>query len=166
MDIKRLKLLQALDECNEHIKRMLYAYHKMAKFMPLDATKYDHLTDEQVENIDQFIFRFSKLQDAMGERLFRRVLIGLEEEVKNKPFLDLLNRLEQLGTIKNKEEWLLLRRLRNALSHEYLNESEANALNINMVYENTHKLYEIFMQVKMYVNDKLFTLSAIDDFLL
>jgi len=160
MNIKKLKLLQALEECNKHIKRMLYAYHKMAKFMPLDATKYDHLTDEQIENIDQFIFRFSKLQDAMGERLFRGVLIYLEEEVKNKPFIDLLNRLEQLGALQNKEEWLFLRKLRNDLSHEYLDESEANALNINMVYENTKKLYDIFMQVKMYVNDNLLTLST------
>jgi hypothetical protein len=80
MDIPKLKLLQGLEECNKHIKRMLYAYHKMAAFMPLDATKYDNLTDEQVENIDhQFIFRFSKLQDAMGDRLFRGVLICLGE---------------------------------------------------------------------------------------
>ncbi len=166
MDISKLKLLQAIEECNKHIKRMLYAYHKMATFMPLDVTKYDDLTEEQVENIDQFIFRFSKLQDAMGERLFRTTLIFLGEEVKNKPFRDLLNRLEQLGAIKNKEEWLLLRKLRNDLSHEYLNESEANALNINIVYENTQKLYDIFMQVKIYVNDNLLTLNTIDDLVL
>ncbi len=166
MDIPKLKLLQALEECNKHIKRMLYAYHKMATFMPLDATKYDDLTDEQVENLDQYIFRFSKLQDAMGKRLFRSVLISLEEEVKNKPFIDLLNRLEQLGAIKNKEEWLLLRKLRNDLSHEYLNKSEANALNINIVYGNTYKLYDIFIQVKMYVNDNLLALNTIDDFVL
>ncbi len=134
--------------------------------MPLDSTKYDHLTEEQVENIDQFIFRFSKLQDAMGERLFRGVLICLKEEVKNKPFLDLLNRLEQLAIIEKKEEWLLLRNLRNNLSHEYHDESDTNAFNINMVYNNTRKLYDIFMQVKMYVNDNLFTLSTIDDFVL
>jgi len=166
MDIPKLKLLQALEECNKHIKRMLYAYHKMATFMPLDTKKYDDLTEEQVENIDQFIFRFSKLQDAMGERLFRGVLICLGEEVKNKPFIDLLNRLEQLGAIKDKEEWLLLRKLRNDLSHEYLNESEANALNINIVYGNTRKLYDMFTQVKMYVNDNLFALNTINDFVL
>ena len=138
----------------------------MAVFMPLDATKYDDLSEEQVENVDQFIFRFSKLQDAMGERLFRCVLICLEEEVKNKPFLDLLNRLEQLGAVRNKEEWLLLRKLRNDLSHEYINDSETNALNINVVYENTRKLYDIFIQVKMYVNDNLFAFNTIDNFLL
>jgi hypothetical protein len=166
MDISKLKLLQALEECNKHIKRMLYAYNKMAKFMPLDAATYDNLTEEQVENIDQFIFRFAKLQDAMGERVFRSVLISLKEEIKNKPFRDLLNRLEQLGILKSKEEWLLLRKLRNDLSHEYVNESEGNALSLNLVYENTEKLYDIFMQVKSYVNDNLFTLSTIDDFIL
>lgn len=166
MDISKLKLLQTLEECNKHIKRMLYAYRKMAKFIPLDAIKYDHLTEEQVENVDQFIFRFSKLQDAMGERLFRGVLIFLAEEVKNKSFLDLLNRLEQLEIIKSKEEWLFLRTLRNELSHEYLHENEVNALNINIVYENTEKLYDIFMQIKRYIDDNLFTLNTIDDFVL
>jgi len=166
MDISKLKLLQAIEECNKHIKRMLYAYHNMAQLMPLDAATYQNLTDEQVEHIDQFIFRFAKLQDAMGERLFRGVLICLGEEVKNKPFIDLLNRLEQLGIINNKDEWLWLRKLRNNLSHEYLNNSEANALNINMVHENTQKLYEIFMQVKMYVNDKLIVLNTTEGFLL
>jgi hypothetical protein len=166
MDIAKLKLLQTLEECNKHIKRMLYAYRKMTKFMPLDAIKYDHLTEEQVESVDQFIFRFSKLQDAMGERLFRGVLIFLAEEVKNKPFLDLLNRLEQLEIIESKDEWLFLRTLRNALSHEYFNESEANALNINMVYENTEKLYDIFVRIKRHIHDNLFTLNTIDDFVL
>lgn len=166
MDINQLKLLRALEECNKHIKRMLYAYHKMATLMPLDATQYDNLTEEQVENIDQFIFRFSKLQEAMGERLFRNLLIYSGEEVKNKPFMDLLNRLEQLGAIDNKEEWLRLRKLRNDLSHEYLNESETNALNLNVVYGNTQRLYEIFIQVKTYVNDNLFTFDTIDNFML
>jgi len=58
----------------------------------------------------------------------------------------------------------LLRKLRNDLSH--LNESETNALNINIVYGNTQKLYEIFTQVKMYVNDNLFALNTTDDFVL
>ncbi|RKZ42060.1 MAG: hypothetical protein DRR00_31225 [Candidatus Parabeggiatoa sp. nov. 3] len=66
--------------------------------------------------------------------------------------------------LKSKEEWLLLRKLRNDLSHEYVNESEGNALSLNLVYENTEKLYDIFMQVKSYVNDNLFT--PIDDFVL
>jgi len=134
--------------------------------MPLDVIKYEQLTENEVESIDQFIFRFSKLQDAMGERLFRGVLIFLEEEVKNKPFLDLLNRLEQIEILKSKEEWLLLKKLRNELSHEYINDSETNVLNINMVYENTKKLYEIFMQVKIYIGDNLFIFSTIEGYIL
>jgi len=160
MNIKEQKLLQAIEECNKHIKRLLYAHHKMSRFMPLNGDQYDNLTDEQVENIDQFIFRFSKLQDAMGERLFRNVLLLLEEEVKNKPFLDLLNRLEQLRIIGDKEQWLALRKLRNDFSHEYLNESDANALNINLVYEQTKKLYDIFRQVKTFLTENTSLLNS------
>ncbi|MCK5715908.1 MAG: hypothetical protein KAH77_00350 [Thiomargarita sp.] len=166
MDIKSLKLLQSLDECHKHIKRVLYAYHKMSVLMPLDALKYEQLTDKQVENIDQFIFRFSKLQDAMGERVFKSVLICLEENVKKKPFIDLLNRLEQLGALQSKEEWLSLRRLRNTFSHEYFDDSDVNALNINMVYTHTRQLYDIFIHIKKYINDEILILNKREGFIL
>jgi len=39
---------------------------------------------------DQSIYRFSKLQDCMGAKLFKSVLLYQGENV-NKPFLDILN---------------------------------------------------------------------------
>jgi hypothetical protein len=62
-------------------------------FMPLDAKRYQQLTDDEIEHIDQFLFRFAKLQDAMGEKLFLLILEFLKEEnTRNKPFIDILNR--------------------------------------------------------------------------
>ena len=76
-------------ECDKHLKRINSAYLKMSVFMPLDARKYERLTDDEMEHIDQFLFRFAKLQDAMGEKLFLLILEFLKEEnTRNKPFID------------------------------------------------------------------------------
>ncbi len=37
------------------------------------------------ETIDAFIFRFSKMQDVMGEKLFPAILNVLGEEYRNRP---------------------------------------------------------------------------------
>ena len=97
--IAKEKVLKVITECELHQKRIKYALNKLNKFMPLAATQYVNLNNEQVEALDQFLFRFSKLQDAIGQRLFSGVLEILEEPVKETSFLDRLNRLEQLNII-------------------------------------------------------------------
>lgn len=62
--------------------------------MPLTPERYQQLTDAEIEHIDQYLFRFSKLQDAIGERLFKSLLLNLGEEIYNLSFIDVFNRLE------------------------------------------------------------------------
>lgn len=103
--------------------------------MPIDSDKYLQLTDDDVEHIDQFLFRFSKLQDAMGEKLFVLLLEFMQEEsVKSRPFIDILNRLEQLGLLDDKNIWLELRKIRNNISHQYDDEPQQVADALNAIY--------------------------------
>ena len=128
---------------------------------PLDVNKYLFLTDDEIEHIDQMVYRFSKLQDSIGERLFKSVLIFLEEDIKNKPFLDVLNRLEQLEILPRKDEWLRLRQLRNELSHEYSNEDEENVAVLNMLFDEIKTINSIFLTIKNYFD--LHIRKSIDD---
>ena len=81
-----LRVEKLIAECDKHLARINHAYGKMAVFMPLDAARYQVLNDDEIEHIDQFLFRFAKLQDAMGEKLFILLLeFLLEENPKNKP---------------------------------------------------------------------------------
>ncbi|MDI1293644.1 MAG: hypothetical protein PSV18_12985 [Methylobacter sp.] len=57
---------------------------------------FEYLTDAQVQSLDQFILRFTKLQDAMDSRLFPALLQYLQEPYEERPMLDKLNRLEKL----------------------------------------------------------------------
>lgn len=73
---------------------------------------------EKLRVLDQLLFRFTKLQDAMGTRLLPATLAALAEPVEDWPMIDRLNRLEKLGFL-NADEWLRWRQIRNQLSHEY-----------------------------------------------
>jgi predicted nucleotidyltransferase len=71
LNIETLKLEKAIKECSKHLQRINEAYNDMQAFMPLTATKYESLSKDDVQAIDQYLFRFSKLQDSMGEKLFK-----------------------------------------------------------------------------------------------
>lgn len=66
---------------------------------------------------DQVIYRFSKLQDTMGAKLFKSILLSQGENV-DKPFLDILNQLEKIDIIKV-DEWFEIIDLRNEIAHNY-----------------------------------------------
>jgi len=64
---------------------------------------------------DQILFRFMKLQDAMGERLIPGTLGSLMEPFESWPMRDKLDRLEKLGFL-DVEAWLRWRNFETAWS--------------------------------------------------
>jgi hypothetical protein len=42
------------------------AYHKIQSSLPITRDRVFQLDDQEVEHLDQYIFRFAKLQDAIG----------------------------------------------------------------------------------------------------
>ena len=153
--IAKQKVIKVIAECELHQKRIEYALIKLKQFMPLTVDSYKTLNDEQIESLDQFLFRFSKLQDAIDQRLFSGVLEILEEPVKDTSFLDRLNRLEQLRIIDSKEQWLNLRNMRNNLAHEYEDDPKGMSEALNLIYEFHGVLVNIFLQVKKYIASKI-----------
>jgi hypothetical protein len=108
----------------------------------------DLLTDEQVQDIDQFILRYTKLQDTMVTRLFTSILNYLYEPVDNRPMLDDLHRLEKLGLIDSTEMWQEVRIVRNRFAHDYANDPEKNAAQLNMAFASTLDLYNMLNAIR------------------
>ena len=102
---------------------------------------YATLSDEQVRDIDQFILRFSKLQDTMGNRLFPATLYYLAEQIEDRPMIDKLNRLEKLGFIENAERWRMIRNIRNKFAHDYPDDPDKNAAQLNLAFASAMDLY-------------------------
>ena len=100
------RLLRAFEICDKHIARIEEALCGLKSYFPLDEEKYLNLNSEAVMRLDQFIFRFSKLQDVIGAKIFRYVLAWLYEEEETMSMRDVLDRLERLGVIDSVESWV------------------------------------------------------------
>ena len=154
MNSNQLRLQKIINECDKHILRMNSAYKKIVASLPLDAESYTKLNEDEVEHIDQYLFRFAKLQDAIGKRFFKVIFVSLEEDIEDISFIDLLNRLEKLNILDSTEQWLELRKIRNVLSHTYEDEPEEMSIAINDIFDKKEAIEKIYKQLIAYNNLK------------
>jgi len=81
------------------------------------AIKLDENT-ELAERVDAFVGRFGRLQDTVGDKLLPLLLAVLGE--KSSAVIDNLDRAERLELLSSAEEWIVMRKLRNQMVHEYV----------------------------------------------
>jgi hypothetical protein len=113
------RLLTSVQKCRTHLVRIHYATGQIKELFPLTPDRYKNLTEANIGNIDQLVFRFTKLQDEIGNNTFRLLLEFLKEDCIGKPFRDILNTLERLQIVDSSDTWLSFRELRNDLAHDY-----------------------------------------------
>lgn len=70
------------------------------------------------ERLDAFVSRFGRLQDTVGDKLLPALLTALAE--KTGPAIDNLDKAEKFGFIESADGWMEMRRLRNQMVHEYI----------------------------------------------
>ena len=150
MNINQIKLQKIINECDKHILRMNSAYKKTAAILPLNKDKYINLNENEIEHIDQYLFRFTKLQDTIGKRLFKVIFVLLEEDSDDVSFIDMLNRLEKLSILESTEQWLELRKIRNTLSHTYEDEPEEMSIAINTILNKKQSIEKIYNKLIAY----------------
>lgn len=146
-EIVEFKLQPALDECAMHRQRLHQAWLEASEFDALRPAATSLLSDEQVRTLDQLVFRFGRLQDAMGTRLLPALLQLTQEWRDDEPFLDKLNRAEKLGMLPSAERWLLLRELRNQTAHEYPAQPELMRANLRRLVEHVPVLEQAHEQL-------------------
>jgi hypothetical protein len=144
---------EKLYECHKHIEKITVSKNHLSAIMPLSLERYLNLNDIDISFIDQLIFRFSKLQDTMGEKIFPFILILSKEDVKKKTFIDILNRLEELGVV-DKAEWLKLREIRNDIAHEYSFNRDEVVDSIMAIYKVSDELVDSYNSTYIFCKDK------------
>jgi hypothetical protein len=144
------KLKETLVICELHHERMMFAFENIKKYFPLTETSFSQISPFDTALFDQFIYRFSKLQDSMGTRLFRQLLEALEEDIAGLPFIDILNKMEKLNLIGDAKEWISLRQTRNVVSHEYPFFRKIQAEELNLLPKEASKLSDIWISLKEY----------------
>ena len=130
---------------------MQYARDSLKNIFPIDIKSYKELPMEQVSRTDQLIYRFSQLQDTIGNKLFPLILEGLGEYTPSMPFIDMLNTLEKLSIIEGAEQWLSLREIRKLVTHEYSGNEQEMADALNELYQQAQVLSSTLDNLSVYI---------------
>jgi hypothetical protein len=95
--------------------------------------------------VNSSLFNFSKLQDKIGAKLFKKTLYELKEiDSFSIGMIDVLNLLEKLEIVEDATDWDNLREIRNILAHEYPLDIDERVENIQLAlngYQNLKKIY-------------------------
>ncbi len=148
------RMLVASQVCQKHLKRMDYAHSKIKKHFPLTLEVYKGISMDEFSFFDQFIFRFSKLQDCMSNKLLRYILESLAENTRNLSFIDLLAKGEQLEILLSADHWMHLRLIRNKLAHEYPSEQKETINELNQLIKTYEVLLENWEHLEAYIKKK------------
>lgn len=151
----RDKLRETIAIGDLHHGRMLFAYTSLRHYFPLTESIFSQISPIELALFDQLIYRFSKLQDSMGSRLFKQLLELLEEDIIGLPFLDILHKMEKLHLLENSKDWIILRQTRNTISHEYPFYKEVQMEELNLLPVEIEKLSAIWNKLKTYTNKRL-----------
>ncbi len=99
--------------------------------------------------VNSFLFNFSKLQDKIGAKLFKKALYELKEiDSYSIAMIDVLNRLEKLEIVEDSSEWDSLREIRNILAHEYPLDIDERVENITLALDGYKQLQKIYIKLK------------------
>ena len=111
-----LQHIQAV--CQGHADALSEALQDM-QLRALGADDYTHLNKDDRRLLDQFAYRYTRLQDDMGARLMPSVLKAMGEDIALMSAIDRFARVEQLGWLDSADNWLVLRQERNQFAHDY-----------------------------------------------
>ena len=144
-----------LNECTAHTRRLNQAVSRCGAFFPLSSTTYAELSDDQVEHVDQLVYRFTKLQDALGAKLFPLIASVLREDAESLTVFDVLAELEKAGAIPDASDWASLRETRNQLTHDYGDDPEESSQQPNEVMDQVDKLKAAARQAEPFVRERV-----------
>ena len=145
-------LNETIEAVNINIKRARADFEEIRS--------WDNLTPEIFENnekrrvVDSFIFRFTKIQDLIGEKLFKEILDKVGEFRRNMSFTDILDKAEKLEIIDSADKWSNFRELRNSLSHEYPSNEAEIIKDIKLALDYFMDISRTYENITKYIKSK------------
>ncbi|WP_422445218.1 MULTISPECIES: hypothetical protein [unclassified Endozoicomonas] len=128
--------------------------------LPLTADDLQNADEDLMEKLDAFRVRYGDLQDCLGGKVFRTLLMAEDEEPVS--MADILNRIEKRGILDSADQWRQWREIRNAFAHDYP-EAEAERVNaLNMAWQNTPLLLKVAENVYRYCEQQGIELTEIE----
>ncbi len=140
-----MRLDKYFAEARAHIELINEALGVLKDKLPIKNYK-------ELESLEQFalnalIFRFSKLQDLIGSKIFRSYLEFSGYDINEKSFFDILKEIEKEGIV-DIDTWDELRKFRNQISHEYPEEENEVVESINLFVQKSNELIKISQKLE------------------
>lgn len=137
----------ALELAERESRHLRYTWQTLYQ-EPIDLAWVKNLEKREnlAEKIDAFVGRFGRLQDHIGEKLLPAFARLLGEQPKS--LVDVMAYAERMGWVRNAEEFIGARRLRNLLVHEYMTEAELFLEALIAAKAATELLFEVVEMVR------------------
>jgi dihydroorotase-like cyclic amidohydrolase len=141
-----------LGECMVHSAILEENLAEIRNELTVNASTLQNLSKTQIRLLDQLAYRFTKLQDTLGQKVLPLILeLAQEPILTDATFSEKLNYLERMGALPSAEEWKKLRIARNAVAHEYPDDPEFRVSAFQHFFEGVAQLNVLFLSVSRYV---------------
>ncbi len=144
------RLISYFIEAQKHIALISESLEVLEPKIPIK--EYEALNQLERFALNALIFRFSKLQDLIGVKIFRTYLDFSGFETAEKSFFDILREIEKEGII-DIDSWSELRELRNKIAHEYPEDIDEMIESINLFIEKSGELITISNKLEEKFNE-------------
>jgi hypothetical protein len=141
------------NEAYRSAKLLMISYERVRTIIPMQGDRIVSLPMDDLDKLDAFRVRFCDLQDSLGNKVFRSLLV-VEEELPGSN-LDTLHKMEKRKILSSFEDWKQLRYIRNLFAHDYPESEEEKSEALNIAYLHTLKLVQIVDTVILYAKDTL-----------
>ncbi len=149
-NINEKRLVDYFDEAQKHIALISESLEVLEPKIPIE--EYESVNQLERFALNALIFRFSKLQDLIGVKIFRTYLDFSGFETAEKSFFDLLREIEKEGIV-DIDSWSELRELRNKIAHEYPEEIDEMVESINLFIAKSGELVVISNRLEKKFNE-------------
>ncbi|WP_404385536.1 hypothetical protein [Caenispirillum salinarum] len=137
-----------VDVTDRAVRALRVSLDHLAPRVPVSCD--DLAADERLTmDIDAFAIRFTRLQDMIGKHIFRTVLLVDEVRYPDKS-AELLAMMEERQLV-SVERWMLIRRARNGLTHDYPNDLAKSALLLSDSVTLAQEMLAVYDRVRGYI---------------
>ena len=140
-----MRLTKYFQETKAHIELINEALDVLKDMLPIK--NYQELDNLEKFALNALIFRFSKLQDLLGSKIFRTYLEFTGFNTSDKSFFDILKEIEKEGIV-DIDTWDELRKFRNQIAHDYPLDKDEVIESINLFVQKSKELIRISQKLE------------------
>ena len=122
---------------------------------PLNDERLLSLNLPKQNSIDALIYRFLVIQDHIGNKLFPLIAKIINPGSQQISWFDTLAIMEKYNVITSELDWDNIRKLRNLFAHEYDENPDVRAQDINALIDTLPVLAKQIILINTYANQLL-----------